>query len=190
MCIRASFSSIMAVRSTLPFEENVAQVKELVRIAHACGVSVEAELGHVGVGQNYAVDGSSNLTEPEDAARFVEETGIDALAVAIGTAHGKYSGTPHIDFERLERILKVVDIPLVLHGGSSSGDENLSKAARSGICKINIATDLITEAVDKAMAGGKEYGQMINNFNGGFKSKLVHYIKLFGHEGKAEGWGR
>ncbi|MDR2257684.1 MAG: class II fructose-bisphosphate aldolase [Treponema sp.] len=186
-CIRAGFTSIMADRSQLPFEENTAQVKELARIAHACGVSIEAELGHVGQGQNYEVDGVSNLTNPQEAVRYVEETGIDSLAIAIGTAHGKYSGTPHIDFELLEKIRKVVDIPLVLHGGSSSGDENLSKAAKSGICKINIATDLVTEATEKALAG--DNAKLFDNFLEGYKSKLVHYIKLFGHEGKAEGWG-
>ncbi|HWQ80405.1 MAG TPA: class II fructose-bisphosphate aldolase [Anaerovoracaceae bacterium] len=186
MCIRAGFTSIMADRSSLPFEENVAQVKELTRVAHACGISIEAELGHVGFGKNYEVDGVSNLTEPEEAARFVEETGVDSLAIAIGTAHGKYSGTPHLDFERLESIRKVVDIPLVLHGGSSTGDENLAKASKSGICKINISTDLVTEATDEALAGDR--GAMIDNYLRGYKSKLEHYIKLFDQAGRAEGW--
>ncbi|MEA4906882.1 MAG: class II fructose-bisphosphate aldolase [Anaerolineaceae bacterium] len=188
MCIRAGFTSIMADRSSLPFEENVAQVKELAHVAHACGISIEAELGHVGMGKNYEVDGVSNLTEPEDAARYVEETVIDSLAVAIGTAHGKYIGTPYIDFERLEKIRKVVDIPLVLHGGSSTGDENLGRASRSGISKINIATDLFEAGTDAALSG--ERVAIVENYLEGYKAKLMHYMEVFGQVGMAEGWGK
>jgi fructose-bisphosphate aldolase class II len=185
-CIRAGFTSIMADRSTLSYEENVAQVKELAKVAHACGVSIEGEIGHVGTGNNYAVDGSTNLTEPEEAIKFCEETGIDAVAIAIGTAHGKYSGTPHLDFDRLDKIRKLVDTPLVLHGGSSTGDDNLQRVSRSGITKINIATDLLVEGGEFAFAGEKP--EAMNNFFKGYKSKLAHYIKLFGGAGKAEGW--
>ena len=104
MGIRTGVSAIMADRSMLPFEENVAQVKLLADVAHAAGVSIEAELGHVGQGSNYAVDGVSMLTDPEEAKKFIELTGVDGLAVAIGTAHGAYVGTPHLDFERLAEI--------------------------------------------------------------------------------------
>ena len=132
--IAAGFTSIMVDRSSLPYEENVAQVKELVKVAHATGVSVEAELGHVGQGDNYAVDGKQALTDPAEAKKYIEETGIDMLAVAVGTAHGEYIGTPHIDFDRLAAIKEAVgqDFPLVLHGGSGSGDENLAKACTMG----------------------------------------------------------
>ena len=124
--------------SSLPYEENVAEVAELVKIAHAVGVSVEAELGHVGSGEQYDADRNAGLTDPEQAKAYVEATGIDALAIAIGTAHGKYVGTPYLDFELLEKIYNEVEIPLVLHGGSGSGDENLARATRIGITKVNI----------------------------------------------------
>lgn len=96
--IRSGCTSVMVDRSSLSYEENVEQTKEIVKIAKALGISVEAELGHVGMGSNYEVDGVSNLTEPDQAAKFIQENGVDCLAVAIGTAHGRYKGTPHIDF--------------------------------------------------------------------------------------------
>ena len=126
--IRAGFTSIMVDRSSLPFEENIAQVTELTKVAHAVSVSVEAELGHVGDAGSYVQDGSAYLTDPAQAEEYVARTGIDCLAVAVGTAHGAYSGTPRIDFERLDAIRRRVSIPLVLHGGSGTGDENLAQA--------------------------------------------------------------
>lgn len=189
-CIAAGFTSIMADCSTLPFEENIAKVAELVKIAHACGVSVEAELGHVGTGSNYEVDGVSFLTDPDKAAEYVERTGCDALAVAIGTAHGKYKGTPHIDFDRLEAIRQATDIPLVLHGGSGTGDDNLARAAKSGICKININTDLpeagVNAVKEKASAGKLPafFKATVDVFNDGFTAKCRHYMELFGSAGR------
>lgn len=144
--IRAGFTSIMVDRSVLPYEENVAKVSELVRMAHAVGVSVESELGHVGSGCDYR-DGDSlksMMTQPEQARNFVERTGIDCLAVAIGTAHGAYVGVPHLDFDRLREIKELVQIPLVLHGGSGTGDDNIAKACRMGINKVNVCTELLS----------------------------------------------
>lgn len=189
-CIAAGFTSVMADCSELPFEENIEKVADLARIAHACGVSVEAELGHVGTGSNYDVDGVSNLTDPADAAEFARRSNCDALAVAIGTAHGKYKGTPHIDFERLEAIRAVTDVPLVLHGGSSTGDENLERASKSGICKININTDLCdagVEAVKEKQAAGKLppfFKATVDVFDKGFTEKCRHYMELFGSAGR------
>ena len=140
--IAAGFPSIMADRSQLPYDENVAQVKELAKIAHAAGVSIEAELGHVGIGVNYDEDGSAALTDPDEAVRFVEETGVDSLAVAIGTAHGVYKGVPKIHFDRLIALREKVPVPMVLHGGSGTGAENLQKACQLGICKVNLANDI------------------------------------------------
>ena len=191
MAIRAGFTSVMVDRSKLPYEENVAQVKEVVRMAHAVGVSVEAELGHVGIGSNYAVDGVSNFTDPELAKKFVEETQIDALAVAIGTAHGLYKGEPKLQFDLLEQIVQSVDIPLVLHGGSGTGDENLARACRSGINKVNLSTDMKYSALQNLK---KVYpiGEGEENIFGfwrllqeGFKDALRHYVKVCGSEGKA-----
>jgi fructose-bisphosphate aldolase class II len=143
MGIKTGCSAIMADRSVKSFEENVAEVSLLAKIAHAAGVSIEAELGHVGQGDNYAVDGVSALTDPEEARKFFELTEVDCLAVAVGTAHGVYVGTPHIDFERLKEINAACGKPLVLHGGSGSGDENISKACTMGITKVNIVTDVM-----------------------------------------------
>lgn len=179
--IRAGYTSIMIDRSMLPFEENVAQVKELVKIAHAVGVSVEAELGHVGWGANYGSDEYAHFTDPVQAAEFVKQTGCDALAVAVGTAHGEYSGTPYIDFERLEQIRRVVSVPLVLHGGSGTGRENLYKAARSGVCKVNIGTDLYkagATAWNEAKCGFAGNGYSI--IKQGYKEKLIYYMELLG----------
>ncbi|HOO29266.1 MAG TPA: class II fructose-bisphosphate aldolase, partial [Lachnospiraceae bacterium] len=137
--IYAGFNTIMVDRSKLPYEENVAQVKELVRVAHAAGIGVEAELGHVGVGENYAVDGVSALTVPEEAVKYVEETGVDCIAVAIGTAHGVYKGEPKLRFDLLTELAEKIPVPLVLHGGSGTGDEKLAQACQMGISKVNIA---------------------------------------------------
>lgn len=191
IAISAGFTSIMVDRSSLPYEENVAQVKELARIAHACGVSVEAELGHVGVGLDYAVDGSNALTDPEEAVRFVEETGVDALAVAVGTAHGVYKGEPHLRFELLAELREKVPVPLVLHGGSGTGDENLSKACRMGICKVNLANDLKRASIDALLAEGTTGNAVYNMYHAmakGCREKLIHYIGVLGSDGKA--WER
>lgn len=188
--IRSGCTSVMVDRSSLPYEDNVRETKEVVKMARALGISVEAELGHVGMGNNYAHDGVNNLTVPEEAKKFIDETGVDCLAVAIGTAHGRYKGTPHIDFERLAEIVKVVgDTPLVLHGGSGTGDENLAKAVRSGIQKVNLATDLIVSG-EKALEEfikdpDFDKWQLIPTFKRGYKERLAHYVKLFDQAGKA-----
>lgn len=192
MGIRAGFTSIMVDRSELPFEENVAQVKEIVKIAHSVGVSVEAELGHVGRGDTYIDDGNSNFTNPDDAVRFVEETGVDALAVAIGTAHGRYNGIPKLDFELLKEISSAVPIPLVLHGGSGTGDENLSKACGLGINKVNLSTDMKFAAMNSMARifpigepGTEKPFRFWKLLEEGFRNELIRYIKITGSEGKA-----
>lgn len=189
--IRSGFTSIMIDRSSLPYEENAAQTREAVKMCHELDISVEAELGHVGQGDNYDVDGVSNLTVPEEARKFVEETGCDCLAVAIGTAHGRYKGTPHIDFDRLAKIVKAIpNTPLVLHGGSGTGDENLQKAIHSGIQKVNLATELVTAGKDRLLEYLEENPnfdkwQLIPQFMEGYKEKLAHYVRLFDQENKA-----
>lgn len=189
-CIRAGFSSIMIDRSELPFEENVAQVRELTKVAHAAGVSVEAELGHVGNANNYEEDRAA-LTEPELAKRFIEETGIDCLAVAIGTAHGAYDKgqVPYLDYDRLEEIKKVTDhFPLVLHGGSGTGDEGLGKVAKMGINKVNIGCELFAsaiEAIENADTSGSGAYGFANIIEEGYGTRLKHFITVLGSEGKA-----
>ena len=183
--IRAGCTSIMPDRSSLSFEENAKQVKELVKIAHAIGVSVEAELGHVGIGENYINDRDAALTVPEEAKKFVEITGVDCLAVAIGTAHGPYKGEPHIDFKRLEAIREVVNVPLVIHGGSGTGPENLKRAIKGGITKGNLGTDLYTAAVDACKESNTIPYLKPYVFKDAFKNKLVEYIRLFEQNDRA-----
>ena len=186
--IRAGFTDVMVDRSTLPFEENIAQVSEIVKVAHAVGVGVEAELGHVGMANQYETDGTGGFTVPEEAIEFVERTGVDALAVAIGTAHGVYSGVPKLQFDLLAELREKVPVPLVLHGGSGTGDENLKKACQMGICKLNISNDLKRGAIanlnEKCKDGMGAYA-MYPLLYEGYKNVAAHYMTLCGSEGKA-----
>ncbi|WP_343208999.1 class II fructose-bisphosphate aldolase [Anaerolentibacter hominis] len=186
---RGQFTSVMVDRSVLPYEENVAQVKQIVEMAHSIDVSVEAELGHVGQGDNYAVDGNAALTDPQEAARFIKDTGIDCLAVAIGTAHGAYTGIPKLHFDRLKEIKEATgNFPLVLHGGSGSGDENLQKACTMGINKVNICNDLLKQAsidVQAADLTGNHAYDIWDVVKNGYKKALKKYIELFGGKDKA-----
>ena len=142
-CIEAGFTSVMLDASTASFEENAALSRAVVEMAHPKGITVEAELGHVGVGADGATAESDDwLTVPEEAERFVAETGIDCLAVAIGTIHGEYRSTPRLRLERLKEIASLVKGPLVLHGGSGTPWGQLRQAIALGISKINICTDL------------------------------------------------
>ncbi len=157
--LELGFSTVMIDGSTLPLQGNIALTREVVAKAHARGVSVEAELGHVGGGEevldkpepNHAGSGgeavagprpAASLTRVEEAGRFVAETGVDALAVAIGTVHGLYSAEPRLDFERLAALCNAVSIPLVLHGGSGTPDAHIRRAVAGGICKVNIWTEV------------------------------------------------
>ena len=149
------FSSIMYDCSTAPYEENLAKVAEMVRICHAMGVTVEGELGHVGdnEGAGKLENPSDYYTDPEMAADFVRRTGVDALAVAVGNAHGDYRFPPKLDFGRIAAIRDAAGTPLVLHGGSGLSDDDFREAVKRGVCKINIFTDL-----DKAGKAGIEKG--------------------------------
>lgn len=143
-CIRNGFSSVMIDGSRFPLEENIAFTKRVVEIAHMVGVTVEAELGKIGGTEDHITvdEKDATFTDPKEAKRFVEETGVDYLAIAVGTAHGVYQGEPEIDFERIKEIRNTIDIPLVLHGSSGVPAESLEKAIELGICKINIDTDV------------------------------------------------
>ncbi len=141
--LRTGYTSLMIDGSHDSFEENIAVSKAVVDACHPSGVAVEAELGKVG-GKEDDLDGGDNnpYTNPQEAVIFVERTGIDSLAVAIGTAHGVYQGIPKVDVERLSKIKEVVSIPLVLHGTSGVPDETVKECIKRGICKVNYATDL------------------------------------------------
>lgn len=152
--LELGFTSVMLDASTLPFEENIARVKAVVEKASKYGATVEAELGLVGGSEDGSCDHGIRCTDPDDAVVYARETGIDALAVAIGNAHGNYPVAPTLAFDVLEKIHEKVDIPLVLHGGSGITDKDFQKAISLGIRKVNIATasfNSLTAHVEKYM---------------------------------------
>lgn len=153
--LRLGFTSVMYDCSTLSYEENLLKVREMVKICHGMDVTVEGELGHVGdnAGKGKLENPSDYYTDPEQALDFVQKTGVDALAVAVGNAHGDYAFPPKLDFDRIETISKKTGIPLVLHGGSGLADSDFQTAVKLGISKINIFTD-----IDKAGKAGIEEG--------------------------------
>lgn len=188
--VKAGLTSVMVDRSTLPFEDNVREVKEIVKLAHAVGVTVEAELGHVGQGFEYETTKNTALTDPDQAVEFVKQTGVDCLAVAVGTSHGVYKGKPEIHFDLLQTLSKVVDVPLVLHGCSGTGDENLKKAIECGITKLNLYTDLDMAGLEMF----KNYSKDHDNYKivdaskvifKGYTEKLQYYMRLFGSSNRA-----
>ena len=149
--IRLGFTSVMIDASSEDLDENIRRTKEVCHLAHAHGITVEAEIGHVGAEEDDNPHGKSEnvYTEVAAAKRLVDETGVDSLAVSIGTSHGAYKGgTPHINFERLAELNEALGIPLVLHGGSGTGDDNLARCASGGVAKVNLYTEFIQAALD------------------------------------------
>lgn len=143
-CIKSDYTSVMVDGSALPLEENIALTRSVVQVAQAVGVYTEAELGRIfraGVDDD-KIDDGDETARVEDCVRMAEETGVDSLAPAVGTAHGVYSKPPQINFERIEQIRAAVDVPLVLHGGSGTPDEMIRQAIECGISKINVGTEL------------------------------------------------
>jgi fructose-bisphosphate aldolase class II len=193
LCLRHGFTSIMRDASKLLFEDNVAEIRRVVEIAHAVGVPVEAELGRIaGVEEHVVVsEREKAMTDPEEAATFVEESGCDFLAISIGNAHGFYKGEPQLDFDRLRAIRDRVDVPLVLHGASGIPDAQLSTAIQLGICKINIDTELrdaFARSVRQTLA---EHPQEIDPRKilepaiDGMQAVVERKIRSFGSQGKA-----
>lgn len=162
--INAGYSSVMLDGSSLPFEENIALTKKVVDFAHPLGITVEGELGKlVGEEGDLVVKGpEAAQTDPAEAREFVERTGVDCLAVSIGTQHGHYIAAPKLNIERLKAIHAVVDVPLVLHGGSGTPAEQVQESIRNGIRKINVATDVLTAMIDQYVAVTKEPGFKYN----------------------------
>ena len=153
--LKLGFTSVMYDCSTAAYEENTTRLAEMVRICHGMGATVEGELGHVGdnEGEGRLENPSDYYTDPAMAGDFVRKTGVDALAVAVGNAHGDYKFPPKLDFERISAISASTELPLVLHGGSGLADEDFRMAVRRGVCKVNIFTD-----IDKAGKAGIEAG--------------------------------
>lgn len=181
------FTNVMIDASSLPYEENVRRTRMIVDLAHAQGISVEAELGHVGQAADGDGQTADMYTNVEQAKDFVERTGIDALAVAIGTAHGKYPAgfVPKLDFQRLAELKAALKMPLVLHGGSGSGEENIRKAVAGGINKINVCTDAF-HAAEVAMKEkwekepGTDYLNIMMTAEAAIKKFVKEYIRMIG----------
>ncbi len=191
-CVRAGYTDVMLDTSALPFEENARESRRVADAAHAAGVGVEGEIGHVGMGEDYEDYSriASDFTGPEEAARYVEESGVDAVAVAIGTAHGHYKGEPKLDFDRLAEIRGAVEAPLVLHGGSGVSDDYFRKAIGSGISKVNIYThlaDAALEAVRSQVSDPdlKHFFQLQYASQQAMRQVVEHYMDVFGSSGKA-----
>ena len=189
--LRLGFTSIMYDCSTAPYEENLENVAEMVKICHAMGATVEGELGHVGdnEGAGKLSNPSDFFTDPAVAADFVGRTGVDALAVAVGNAHGDYKFPPKLDFQRITDISEITGVPLVLHGGSGLADSDFRQAVARGVSKINIFTDL-----DKAGKAGVEEGlragaatlmQLMPHAIEAMSAVVRNKIELFGSAGRA-----
>lgn len=215
MCIEGGFTSVMIDGSSLPFEENVKVTAEVVKKAHPKGISVEGELGRLaGIEDNVSVAEKDALfTDPEEAVKFVELTGVDSLAIAVGTSHGayKFKGEPRLAYDRISEIAGMVDVPLVLHGASGVNqehvalanqygarlegtrgvpDEAIIEAVKRGICKVNIDTDMriaFTAFIRKALAEMPEVfdpRKILGAGRDAIESVVEAKIRLFGSEGK------
>lgn len=180
--IELGFTSVMIDASRENFADNIAITKRVVEYAHPFDVTVEAELGHVG-SNDFSESPTltdSIYTEVDDVLAFVDQTNVDSLAISIGTAHGIYKGAPTINFERLEEIDNMTTIPLVLHGGSSSGDSNLNRCATHGISKVNIFSDFVNDAFYAIQEKKPEdYLQLKNIANETMVAVLNHYYDVF-----------
>lgn len=187
--IKGGYSSVMVDRSYLPFEENIKETAILTKMAHALGLSVESELGHVGSGTEYIKDGSSAFTDPSVAKEFVERTGVDCLAIAVGTAHGVYEKTPTLEFDLIKEIKKTLNgLPLVLHGGSNSGHDNLHKACQIGINKVNIGFEIykhVSERIQAQDFSGLKAYNFYSYIQEAEMEKVSELIECFGSKGKA-----
>ncbi len=196
--IQAGFTSVMFDGSALPYEENVAKTAEVVRLAHMVGVSVEGEIGTIGTMVNSDEGGVANVTytNPEDVVDFVTRTGVDCLAIAIGTAHGRYPEgfVPKLQLELLQKIKEVAPVPLVLHGGSNNPDEEVRQACRIGIRKVNISSDFKYAYFRKLNEVLTETGEFVpakvlSPAIEEARNVIAQKMELFGSIGKADLWG-
>lgn len=181
--IKLGFTSIMFDGSAGDEEKNIADTREMVRIAHSLGITVEGEIGHVGQAATGDNAVSDMYTTPKEAIDFINATGVDALAIAIGTAHGAYKEKPQLDLGRLREIRAAVDAPLVLHGGSGLSDDDFRNTVRDGIAKVNIFTDLCLagySAMEAGLREGKEYLDIRNMKVEAIKAAAMRKMELFG----------
>lgn len=196
-CIRHGYTSLMVDGAHLDYGGNVALVQSIVKMAHAVGIHVEGEIGKIGGVEDdlFVTEAEAAYTVPEEAKQFAEETGVDSLAVAIGTAHGMYKGEPKLDFERIDAIKHLVAVPLVLHGASGVPDESVKKAIALGMAKVNIATELKNPMADAireslAQAGQNDPRSYMGKAREAVKAVAKNKIRLCGTEGFASGFRR
>ena len=192
-CIRNGWTSVMIDGSHHPLEENIAVTSEIIKVARAVGVSVEAELGRLsGVEDNISVsEKDAFYTDPQEAVTFVKETDVDSLAISIGTAHGQYKGIPKLDLDRLQEIKKLVNIPIVLHGASGVPEDQIREATKLGVNKINIDTDIrvaFSDALKEVFQNKpEEYDprKLLTASMANMKKVVMSKIEMFGSCNKA-----
>lgn len=184
--IKCGFTSVMLDASSYPFEENMRMTIEVVKLARTFNVTVESEIGHVGMGSNFLhCDNEDSIyTSVAEATEFVAKTGIDSLAVSIGTAHGLYKGRkPVLNFERLRELRAALSIPLVLHGSTGTGDDNLRRCVEDGITKVNVYTEFLVAAMRAVKANDPDvigYHDLKTAINGEMKKSLNHCFDVYG----------
>lgn len=187
--VACGFTGIMVDASDKPFEENVKATNEIISLCRPKGISVEAEIGHVSGNVGMYDNDTEIYTDTAEAKKFVDETGVDCLAVAIGTVHGVYKSTPKLNLVRCKEISDATNIPLVLHGGSGLSDDDFRNTVKNGICKINIFTDLTLNALarlDKADKSGKvPFIDVMNDAADAVREEALKKIALFGCAGQA-----
>lgn len=186
--LRLGFSSVMYDASAKPYAQNIQETREIVRIAHAFGATVEGEIGHVGSADGSDPAGEDRYTTLQEATDYLRDTGVDALAIAIGTAHGAYKTAPKLSFDRLAQIRAAVDAPLVLHGGSGLSDDDFRRAVQGGIAKVNIFTDLCLAgmaAQKQAVAEKLDYLSARNLKKDAIREAVMKKMALFGCQNKA-----
>lgn len=192
LCIRNGFTSVMIDASKKPLEGNIETTKLICDIGHAAGVSVEAEIGKIGGTEDdvTVTEREASFTDPDEAEELVKQTGVDSLAIAIGTAHGPYKGIPKLDFDRLKVIRKRIDIPIVLHGSSGVPEDSIKKAVSLGVSKINIDTDIrltFSKAVRDFVASSDAYDprKILGPAREAMTEIIAEKMIMFGSNGKA-----
>lgn len=186
--LKLGFSSIMFDGSAGDYSKNINDTAEIVKIAHSFGASVEGEIGHVGEASNNDNDIADMYTKVSEAQDYINATGVDALAVSIGTAHGAYKSKPKLDLQRLNDIHKAIKTPLVLHGGSGLSDDDFRNSIANGISKVNIFTDLClagNRAMEKGLKENKAYLEIRNMKVDEIKKEIMKKMILFGSNNKA-----
>lgn len=191
LALDCGFTSVMFDGSRYPLEENIRRTKEVVKLAKSCGADVEAEIGSIGGAEGDMPEADIAVTDVAEAKRLAEETGVDALAVAIGTAHGNYKKKPHLRIDRLKEIHAALETPLVLHGGTGLTEEDFKNCLQNGIQKINIATASYDASAREAAKTVAEKGDGLKYFDvsdaivRGTCANVKRHMKIFGMEGKA-----